>query len=158
MSEPLILKLQNRIKELENKSAITVYSNTEQSFASNTETVVKLTNTLNKKGNDFELQNNELICKKAGYIAINFKILLASGFGDKNNIVTRLYKNNTEQFRSQYRTIGTAMQSFTSETRILEVAANDKINLKIIDYIDNKTIKIGNYASGTSNSINAFYL
>ena len=158
MSEPLILTLKKKIAELENKSAITVYSNTEQSFASNTETVVKLTNTLNKKGNDFELQNNELICKKAGYIAINFKILLASGFGDENNIVTRLYKNNTEQFRSQYRANGTKMQSFTSETRILEVAANDKINLKIIDYTDNKTIKIGNYASGTSNSINAFYL
>ena len=103
MSEPLILTLKKKIEELENKSAITVYANKEQTFTSNSEVVVNLTNILTKKGNAFEFTNNELICKKAGFIAINFKILLSSGFADANNFVAKLYKNNTEQFRVQYR-------------------------------------------------------
>lgn len=156
MSEPLILKLQNRIKELENKSAISVYNNATQDISKGTENIVNFNSIESKRGNDFELKNNNLICKKTGLIAINYKIHLNANFGDNNNIIVKLFKNNNEAFRFQYRPSGNAGQTFSSELRILEVAENDEINMKFINYSGNT--QIGNASTVMENSINAFYL
>lgn len=156
MSEPLILKLQNRIKELENKSAITIYNNTTQNINQSTETIVNFNSTDSKRGNDFELKSNNLICKKTGLIAINAKIHLNANFGDSNNIIVKIFNNNQEKIRSQFRPSGNGGQTFYVSLRILEVVENDSINMKFINYAGNT--QIGNTSISLANSISAFYL
>lgn len=156
MSEPLILKLQNRIKELENKSAILAYNSLTQDVGQSSEVTVNLNTVKEIKGEDFELTNNTIKCKKAGYIALNYKIYLDSKFGASNNIICKIFKNNDEESRIQYRPSSTLGHSFSSETRIIEVEEDDIIKLTFINYSGDT--KIGNASTVMGNSINAFYL
>lgn len=159
MSEPLILKLQNRIKELENKSAIFAYNTNTQNLNVGTEVTVNLNSfdAEDKKGNDFQLSNNTIICKKTGFIVLSYKIYLDSGFSEGNNIICKVFKNNEESSRFQYRPgVNTGGHSFCSESRIIPVTSNDVLKLTIINY--SSACKIGNTAKHLANSINIFYL
>ena len=158
MGEPLILKLQNRIKELENKSAIFAYNTNTQNLNVGTEVNVNLntSSTEDKKGTDLQLSSNKITFKKAGLVVVSYKIYLSSGFGEGNNIICKLYKNSEEVSRFQYRPGANAGHSFCSEARIFPVEANDILALSIINYSSNCVI--GNTAKDLANSINIFYL
>lgn len=158
MNEPPFLILQNRIKELENKSAILAYNTNTQNLNVGTEVNVTL-NTASledKKGTDLQLSSNKITFKKAGFVVVSYKIYLASGFGENNNIICKLYKNSEEVSRFQYRPGVNAGHSFCSEARILPVKENDILALSIINYSSNCVI--GNTAKHLANSINIFYL
>lgn len=159
MSEPLILTLKKKIEVLENKSAILVYNNATQNLNVGSEVTVNLNSfdEKDKKGNDFQLSNNTIICKKTGFIVLSYKIFLDSGFGESNNIICKAFKNNEEISRFQYRPgVNTGGHSFCSESRVIPVTSNDVLKLTIINY--SSACKIGNTAKHLANSINAFYL
>lgn len=156
MSEPLILKLQNRIKELENKSAILAISTAQQNTKNGQELIINFNEANQIKGEDLELSENTIICKKRGFIIVSYKIFLDSGIGDGNNIITRLYKNDTEMQRTVFRPGDARAQTFQSEARLLAVAENDVLKLGFINY--SSDCVIGADARNYENSINIFYL
>lgn len=156
MSAPLILQLQNRIKELENKSAILAYAKETQDLQVGVEVPVNIDTADEIKGSDLELSNNQITCKKSGFVAISYKIHLPSGQQNEANIISKIVQNNHEVSRVQYRPSGTRDQSYCSETRILKVEANDILKLTIINY--SADCKIGSTSKSQSNSINVFYL
>ena len=156
MSEPLILTLKKKIAELENKSAISVWNNATQRFTTSNEATVNFNQTSCIKGSNLQLSSNSIICKKNGFIGISYKIFLSSEFGDQNNIIIKLIKNNSEIARYQYRSSGNGGQSITSETMIFEVTANDKFKINFINYASNTTT--GSTSINVANSLNAFYI
>lgn len=156
MSEPKILELENEIKNLKNKSAILAISNQTINANKSTELIIQFTEANLKKGTDLELVDNKIKCLKAGYIAISYKICLYSGFEDKSNMIAKIHKNGGEMARMNYRPSGNYMQSITSETRIMQVDANDEIDLRFVNY--DQDCVVGNTARSQGNSINVFYL
>ena len=156
MSAPLILQLQNRIKELENKSAILAISTAQQNTKNGQELIINFNEANQIKGEDLELSENTIICKKRGFIIVSYKVFLNSGISDGNNIITRLYKNDTEMQRTVFRPGDERAQTFQSEARLLEVAENDVLKLGFINY--SSDCVIGADARSYANSINIFYL
>lgn len=151
-------ELQNsRLQNLEGKSAILAISNQRLNVNQSKELIVSFTEENVKKGEDLELVDNTKIkCKKAGFIAISYKICLYNGFVGGSNILCKIYKNGSEIARLNYRPSDNHMQSILSELRIMEVAENDEIDLRFVNYDQNCVI--GNTAKSQGNSINIFYL
>lgn len=151
-----ISDLNSKVTQLEGKSAISVWNNATQGFTTNKEATIKLNQTSCIKGSDLQLSNNTIICKKNGFVGISYKIYLNSEFGDQNNIIAKLLKNNNEIARYQYRTSGAGAQAMTSETMIFKVKANDNFKINFINYASNTTT--GNTAVNNANSLNVFYI
>lgn len=152
---------ENAINELETqmtKSAILVYNNATQNLNTGSEVTVNLNSSdaEDKKGTDLQLSSNKITFKKAGFVAVSYKIYLNSGFKEGNNIICKLFKNSDEVSRFQYRPGVNNGHSFCSEARIIPVEVNDTLRLSIINYSSNCVI--GNTAKNLANSLNVFYI
>lgn len=153
---PAILnKIQRDLENLIPEGYISVYNSTTQSFTKKTQAKVNF-NSLNIGLQVFTLSNNEITCEKEGTIAISYKLFLASSFADQDNIIVKVYKNNNEISRTQYRPNGAASQSLVSDTVFTQVNMGDTIHLELIDYSNN--VVIGNTSANIANILNARYI
>lgn len=154
MSEPLILQLKNRIKELENKSAISIYNDTKQNMG-NGLNEISFPDTDFKTGSALEKSENSILVKKAGLVVISFKIMLYSGFDENQNIQIQLLYGDKSQFFC-------TRPSSTSPVHISGYALfnakiNDKISIKFRNY-NSKEVEISDTNYEYGNRLNVFYL
>ena len=134
---------------------ISVYNNNTQTFTKNAQGKVNF-NSKKISSSNFNLTNNEIVCKKNGIIILNYKIYLSSNFADLDNIIIKVYKNSSEIDRFQYRPSGNYSQIIFSGIILQEVSNNDTVHLEFINYNNNTTI--GNTSMINANSLNLLYV
>lgn len=151
-----ISDLSSKVTQLENKSAISAYNSNTQDFANNTTTRVNLNTLYIRKGNDFELTNSIITCKKNGFIQVECKIYFNSGYSEGNNVIAHIRNNNAIIQSFQIRP-SVGQQHHATFSAMLKVEENDQIDLVIACYAG-QTVTLGNTGSSYANRMSAFYL
>ena len=154
MSKPKILELDGLIKDIQNKSGISIYNSAKQSMP-NGLNEINFSNTDFVVGSSLQKSGNHILVKKAGLVFVTFKIMLNSGFDGNQNLQLLVQCGSVQKFYA-------IRPSFTSSFHyngsvIFNAKANDTILMKFNNF-GSGSIQISDTNSTYGNRLEAFML
>lgn len=117
--------------------AITVYQNGQQAITTNAYTKCNFNSLLAQAGDNFVLNNNNIVCQKTGLVEVSAMISITGGVVSGDNYYIFAFKEdasgNGTSLNISAKTIGTDWATIQLTPVIVNVAAGDKIYISILN-------------------------
>lgn len=117
--------------------AITVYCNAQQTITTSNYTKVNFNAVLGNAGNNFTLNNNNIVCNKTGYVEVSGMVSVTGGITSGDNYYIFMFRESTSgggtSLNISQRTAGTDWTTIQLSPVVVDVRAGEKIYIAFLN-------------------------